>query len=390
MIGTTRSYLTNLLRPPMRRSSSSSLGAKLTFCLCAQLATMQAAKLALAADSDSTKVQDLLAAAEKAYQQVDFATTYETSCQALERGHADAQQTKRLNVLCGIAAAALDKRDEARAQFTVALALQPDLRLERDLSPKLRSPYLEAQGFWSDTSDRLSLRATRQESSKKLLMKVVDPAHLAATVKVYLRAAGTSHFRFSQMDASPSIAVPLTSQQLSEGYDYYAIIVDSHDNSLFELGTESEPIETRLLPTRSSVAASRDYGLDAPGHTGSRGRPVVLPVTMVAVGLAAVGAGVYFNVRRENAAHTWNSSACEQPGPTRLEQCGSVNTDRVNAERAAIGFYAAGGALVAGGLTILAIGGNANTSSDHAASAKGSLACGAWFPFAAVACEGRF
>ena len=57
---------------------------------------------------------------------------------------------------------------------------------------------------------------------------------------------------------------------------------------------------------------------------------------------------VPLDLRREDAAREWNGGSCEQPGQTREQQCGKVDDRRQHAERYAIGFAAAGGALLVG------------------------------------------
>ena len=100
-----------------------------------------------------------LSEAERAYQAVDFPATHAAAKKALEEGGADREQTARLYVLLGISAAALGDTEEAKTHFVVALAVKPSLKLEKGLSPKVRDPYLEAQGYWAASSDRLALNA---------------------------------------------------------------------------------------------------------------------------------------------------------------------------------------------------------------------------------------
>ncbi|HEY5955373.1 MAG TPA: hypothetical protein VIV60_02420, partial [Polyangiaceae bacterium] len=78
-----------------------------------------------------------------------------------------------------------------------------------------------------------------------------------------------------------------------------------------------------------------------------------LPLTLLTTGAAAGGFGVFFNVRRENAAHRWNGAGCENPGLSRQEQCGSVDRERSNMQMWTIASYAAAGALITSGTAIL-------------------------------------
>ena len=60
-------------------------------------------------------------------------------------------------------------------------------------------------------------------------------------------------------------------------------------------------------------------------------------------------------LRREDAAREWNGAGCEQPGLTRVQQCGAVDQRRQNAERFSIGLAAAGGALLVGSAVSLVL-----------------------------------
>jgi hypothetical protein len=335
-----------------------------------------------------------LGVAETAYEQVDFQATYQAACRGLEHGHASMNQTFRLHVLCGIASASLEKADEARDHFKIALAIRPSLHLERDLSPKIRGPYLEAQGYWSKYDDRLSLKAaSRTGRALALHINLADPAHLGHEVRIYWRMSGETKFR--QIDKEPEsvIVVGPLPERSEMGFDYYVQLVDTHGNTLIELGSLAEPIEVASQEKRIGVPRpgkeATAFGVQNSGGERSQW----LPLTLIGAGAASVGVGVYFNVLREKAASTWNGSSCEQPGLTRLEQCTSVNLDRIHAERAAIGLYAAGGFLLASGIAVWAVTKHGNTEAHHrmpSASSTLKVDCAPVLPLAVVACSGQF
>ncbi len=148
-------------------------------------------------------------------------------------------------------------------------------------------------------------------------------------------------------------------------------------NVLAERGSDSDPELVHALAVTEPVAGS-------PPAPAAHGRSYLLPVTLGVAGLGAVAAGVVFQVKREHAAQDWNSSSCEQPGQTRIEQCQSVDENRQKYEHLAIGFYAAGGALLTGSLIALVVGRPAASSSLRA----GLLGCNVLG--AGVSCNGRF
>lgn len=86
--------------------------------------------------------------------------------------------------MLGIAQAALDERDAARGWFQRLLALHPDVELERSLSPRLRSPYLGARGFWVVAFTRRSVDIVSSGPSEDLRLRVRDPAEMVARVRL--------------------------------------------------------------------------------------------------------------------------------------------------------------------------------------------------------------
>jgi len=345
----------------------------------------------MAAGYEVGEARESLSAAETAFEQVDYLATYQTCSKALERGHANPRQTLRLHVLCGISAAALDKADESRSHFKVALALQSELRMDRELSPKIRSPYLEAQGYWSRFDERLSVKSFGRDSSSQLTLTLGDPAQLASKVRISSRVLGRTQFQSFDLEPGPRLKFQLAQEQSAQGFEYYVAVLDAHENVLLEHGNEAEPIE--VLPLSRGRSKNWERTQQKTKTTlvePVTGRSPWLPMALMGAGLASAGVGVYFNVLRENAAHKWNGEGCEQPGLARIEQCSAVNSNRVHAERATIGFYAAGGVLLTTGITVLAIQGSVKTDSQASGAASTSFACSAALPFAALACRGQF
>jgi hypothetical protein len=125
-------------------------------------------------------------------------------------------------------------------------------------------------------------------------------------------------------------------------------------------------------------------------NSSSQGRSLWLPVTLTLSGVALSAVGVYFNARRENAAQHWNSSACERPGLTRIEQCGDINSERTHFEHAAIGFYSAGGLFMVSGLAAFALGGHSDIQNQRARNLRKSFDCVTGLTSAHIVCWGEF
>ena len=315
--------------------------------------------------------------AEQAYQSVDFPATHTLARKALEAGGNDREQTARLYVLLGISAAALGDAEEAKANFVVALAVKPSLKLDQGLSPKVRDPYLEARGYWAATSDRLALTAKSSRDAQHLVIQLRDPASLVSKLDLHLAARGVSARPSFSLAAAPSTRFPLPRAVQGHSYEYTLRALDRFGNVLSERGSDTDPV---LVPAPSAQTNDRANGGTAAAH----GRSYLLPATLGIAGLGAVAAGIVFHIKRENAAHDWNSPKCEQSGQTRGQQCHEVDDRRSSNERLAIGFYAAGGALLTGSLIALVTGRPPASPSLRA----GLLGCSV--AGAGVSCDGKF
>src|SRR3954452_12992112 len=109
-------------------------------------ATALGLMLACATTTARGETSSALAAAEAAYVAVDFDGTRSASENALNEGNHDPTETLRLYTLLGIATATLGQEAEAREAFRRVLGIDPEAGLDKELSPKIRSPYLEVRG----------------------------------------------------------------------------------------------------------------------------------------------------------------------------------------------------------------------------------------------------
>ncbi|HYQ44758.1 MAG TPA: hypothetical protein VER11_22390 [Polyangiaceae bacterium] len=319
-----------------------------------------------------------LAEAERAYQSVDFPATHAAAKKAIEAGGADREQTARLYVLLGISAAAQGDAEEAKTDFVVALAVKPSLKLDKGLSPKVRDPYLEAQGYWAAASaDRLTLSAKPASDRDHLVIQLSDPATLVSRVELHIAEAGKTPRPSFELAAAPATRFALPAQVRGRSYEYTLRALDRFGNVLAERGSDADPELVRAEAVHANQSGT-------PTAAAQRGRSYALPIALGVAGLGAVTAGVVFQVKRENAAQDWNGSSCEQPGQTRIQQCQDVDDRRQKYEHLAIGFYAAGGALLTGSVIALIAGRPAPSPKLRA----GLLGCG--LAGTAVSCDGRF
>jgi hypothetical protein len=305
-------------------------------------AVLACALLAPVARAESTSS---LSDVQKAYADVDYERTRSLASAAIRHGGNARAATAELYLLWATAAAALEQADEARTAFACALAANPELKLDRSLSPKIRAPYLEARGSLSGADGKPPLEVTLRRRKQEVELGLTDALRVAATLVVATRESEAGAFAERRFAAAPTRRLPVPN---GSELQFFVRVLDRYGNVLFELGTEDEP--QRLLSVTSS--RPRSAAPAAENHA----NPLPYYVTsgaLAALGVAAGGVATAMYLRREDAASEWNGSACERPGLTRAEQCHSVNDRRKNAEHLAIGFTAAGGALLLGSIVTL-------------------------------------
>ncbi len=329
--------------------------------------------LATPAFADAENAGAALAAAEHAYQDVDFPTTRAEAERALEAGQATREQTARLHVLLGISAAALADTEDAKQHFIAALAVDPTLRLDKNLSPKIRDPYLEAQGYWSAAGERLALRAAAASDAAHLVIRLHDPASLVSKLELRIGPVGDRERALFTLEPATVTRFAVPAGLRERDYEYVLRALDRYGNVLSERGSDADPeVVQRGAPSSREQDAAR------------AGRSYFLPAALAVVGFGAVATAVVFNVKREEAAHEWNGPRCENPGATRQEQCQDVDSRIQSSERLAVGFYAGGGALLAGSVISLLVGRGAPMPTERAS----ALGCTLAGP--GVACLGHF
>jgi hypothetical protein len=290
-----------------------------------------------------------LAATEEAYRQVDFEKTRELARAALRRGGHGPGDTKRLYALAGIAAAALESDADARAAFRRVLAIDPATRLEQNLSPKLRAPYLEARGALAVAGDGGALEASLERKDAGFVIELRDANGIAHEVALVVTTGGHDGTRTLRFEPRPRTIVG-PEARLPKRFGYVLSARDEHDNRLFEVRGQVAP--------PAPPPAARDVLAGASAPSGATAEPDRTPYFVTAgvlagLGVGALAGGVVAQLRREDAAEEWNGTSCEAPGQTRGEQCSGVDAERQKAETWAIGLYATGGALLTGSVVTL-------------------------------------
>jgi hypothetical protein len=288
-----------------------------------------------------------LTEAQAAYADVDYENTRRLAKTALEHGGNDRAATAQLYLLWGTSAAALDQADEARTAFLYVLSMNPEIKLERTLSPKIRAPYLEARGAMAIHDGQPTLNVALQRRQSQLEIALVDAGHVVASVQLATRAREGEPFVRRSFEAAPRNRMPISN---SAELQFFARALDRYGNALFELGNEDDPERLAVVDSGSRPSALAPQGRDV-----NRTPFYVTAGAFAVLGLAAGGTAAAMYLRREDAAHDWNGADCERPGSTRAQQCADVDARRQQAESQAIGFLAASGALLLGSVVTLVL-----------------------------------
>ncbi|MFT5355807.1 MAG: hypothetical protein ACI9KE_003026 [Polyangiales bacterium] len=231
--------------------------------------------------------QSHLREAEAAYGEIDFERALEEASAALEEGGYDPRDLARIYELIGMAAAANGEEERSRDAYIRLLALTPEAEVDTNLAPRLRSPFMEAKGYWASRSDVLGVEARFVEARHLLRVELVDPLGMATDVIVRSRAAGTAEYTEHNDVASASTTVPLP--EVSQ-IEYVVEVLDENGNQVAVLGSEDEPMiggdaATALGPVEGEVESS--------------GVPVWVWVGLGVVAVGAAATGLYLGLRRQ-------------------------------------------------------------------------------------------
>jgi len=328
------------------------------------VAALSVATLCWALPAAAEEPNALLREAQRAYAAVDYESTRDLSKAALERGNNGHAATAELYLLWATAAAALDAPDEARAAFKYALAANPELKLDKGLSPKIRAPYQEARGEATGADGKPPLDVTLRRRKRDLEVVLQDSLSVAARLELAMRSTSAQNYAVRQLAPAPSTRVPVEN---ATELQVYIRVLDTHGNALFEQGTPEDPRGLSLVSSERPLSGGS--GPAAPAPDVNRMPYYITAGGLAALGVAAGAVSTVMYLRREDAARDWNGPRCEHAGMTRLEQCGAIDDRRQSAEYLSIGFAATGGALLLGSVVSLLLAPSSPKNTDVAVDA---------------------
>lgn len=236
--------------------------------------------------------QDLVGQAEEAYMNVDFERTLELCSQAMASGSLSADRLTRVYELMGIAHAASGDELASREAYKKMLALRPDAQVDTNLAPRLRSPFMEARGYWATRTDRLSVEVVLVRPERGLRVTFSDPLGMASSIVVLTRVAGEMRpYDEHRRPAQTTSLIEVSELPEADRIEYVVEVLDAAGNRIAELGT-------RDTPNSVGRDVSGGGGISAPAEGQPRRWWILGVVAAVVVG-AALGAGLYYGLRTE-------------------------------------------------------------------------------------------
>ncbi|MFT3922969.1 MAG: hypothetical protein QM778_10575 [Myxococcales bacterium] len=330
---------------------------------------------------------------------------------AIESGELEPAEYARALRDLAVSSAQLSDAAAAQQAFVSLLALDPQFRLEKSLPDHVRSPYLEARGFWSAHAQPLSVEVVREGA--RLRTRVSDPAGLVARVRMRVRAAGSAEYRETVVPPSAELHFASDASD-AQALEYGVTLLDGHGNRLLKVGTDASP---RSLPAAApapvaapaakvatpQVAAANTEPVKtepqraAPAEPASSRRHkwrityLALGASALALGAGALGVGVRANIEREHLADRWNHADCDGSGVTRAEVCADEKARLTNMQRLAVGFYAGGAAALATGVLLLVLApSRSGSQGERPKVAQRAVRCGGTLGLFGVTCSGAF
>lgn len=269
--------------------------------------------------------------------------------------------------------ARLGDAESSQRAFRVLLALDPSFRLPASFSDEVRSPYLEARGFWSAHEVPLDVKATFDEGAQTIRLKITDPAPLSVRVRLRARADDSNEIVEVVRPVAPELQVDAVAWGTFHTLAYSLTLIDEFGNRIWQRGSDERPeslqrtskprqasspvtAAPKPVPAAAPIALAPIPEMPPPASPPSRRHAFRLAasLTMAGAALSLAGAG-YAHFRREQLAEDWNSVRCRGQGLTRSEVCADERAELSRMQNLAIGLYSIGGAALITGVVLLAL-----------------------------------
>lgn len=182
----------------------------------------------------------LLALAEDATTQVDYARSRELAEAAVARGGLDGPGLIRAYRLIAVSAAQIGDDRAAEQAFIRLFALDPDSTISTRLAPARRSAVLNARGFWSVRRESFGIELSYARRERQIVVRVRDPLSWGRSVHVWYRVGGRAYVK-QVRPVSQELLFDVQSLKATDAIEVYAFMVDDRENVISEFGRERDP-----------------------------------------------------------------------------------------------------------------------------------------------------
>jgi hypothetical protein len=182
----------------------------------------------------------LLALAEDAMTQIDYARSRDLATAALARGKLDSAGVVRAYRLISVSSAQLGDDRAAEQAFIRLFALEPDSTISTRLAPARRSSVLNARGFWSVRRDSFGIDVSYARRERQIVVRVRDPLDWGRAVHVWYRIGSRAYVKQTR-PLSKEMLFDVQSLKSTDAVEVYAFLVDDRENVLYDFGRERDP-----------------------------------------------------------------------------------------------------------------------------------------------------
>ena len=233
--------------------------------------------------------------AEQYYAKLDYETANAVAERVVKQRGLTHDQLVRAYRVLAVTYAILDKEEQARDAFLQLMTYEPDYEVDRNLGPKVSTPYTEARGSFRSlpTKPAIEVSATIQTSGGTLRVTTRDPTRVVKKVVVGYRWTSSGEFVTSQIGSGDGVAVEVAAAPAGRTrLDFYAQALDDRDNAVLEAGNPQIP--------KSAFAAADGGG--GGGKKSEGGSIFGSPVFWVIASAAVIGGGtaLFFAVRPQD------------------------------------------------------------------------------------------
>jgi hypothetical protein len=251
--------------------------------------------LASPALADTASTEASLLRAERAYATLAYDEALQIAAGLAKGGHLSHDHLVRIYRVLTLSNGALGNESAARDAAVTLLMFSPAFELNKDSSPKVRAPVMEAKLYWKDQPvhpgiDPAAIVSSTSEGQIRVELR--DPTRVCNTVVIAYRWGLVGAFTERTFPAAHASGVPVPPPPVdATQLEYFAYALDENKNVVFERGTSERPLSTLVAPAPLGANMSEQKSKSVFASPW-------LWVAAAAVIGSGVASGVYFGTRK--------------------------------------------------------------------------------------------